>query len=214
MMPARISIEKIIACGESPVFYGVGVRVGVKVRVGVDVRVAVAVRVGVRVCVGVSVGVRVGRGVLVSEGVHVGGGGLVGVFVQVGMGVRDAVGVDERNAMNVLRRSVWMAEVASRLVSVVAVNEGVMDNVGDGPDVVLAVAEKTSVAVKLCEAVGEGVRVVFGVCTEREVGLAVGDKICPTTGSPQKAAAPLKEARTSAAASHCQPASIRAWRVR
>lgn len=173
----------------------------------------VGVRLGVRVCVGVNVGVSVGRGVQVSEGVHVGGGGFVGVFVQVGMGVRDAVGVEESKAMNVLRRSVWIAEVASRLVSAVALGDGVMEAVGNGPDVELGVTERIRVSVKICGAVGDGVRVVPGVCVDKEVGLAVGEKICPATGSPQKAAAPLKETSTSATVSHCQPASIRACRV-
>ena len=182
-------------------------------RVGVAVLVEVGVRLGVRVCVGVNVGVSVGRGVRVKDGVHVGGGGLVGVFVQVGMGVRDAVGVEERKAMNVLRRSVWIAEVASRLVSVVALSDGVMESVGDGPDVELGVAERIRVSVKTAAVVRDGVSVVPGVCVDREVGLAVGEKICPATGSPQKAAAPLKDASTSASASHCQPASIRACRV-
>ncbi|HEX5839242.1 MAG TPA: hypothetical protein VFY26_15505 [Anaerolineales bacterium] len=194
-------------------FYGVGVRVGVSVRVGVDVRVEVGVRLGVRVCVGVTVEVSVGRGVGVKDGVQVGGGGWVGVFVQVGMGVRDAVGVEERKAINVLRRSVWIADVASRLVSVVALGDGVIEAVGDGPDVELAVTERIRVSVKICGAGSDGVRVVPGVCVDREVGLAVGEKICPATGSPQKAAAPLNEASTSATVSHCQPASIRACRV-
>jgi hypothetical protein len=138
---------------------------------------------------------------------------LVGVFVQVGIGVRDAVGVEERKAINVLRRSVWIAEVASRLVSVVAVKEGVMEAVGDELEVESAVAESICVAVNTREAIGVGVSVGMGVCVDNEVGLAVGKKICPATGSPQKAAAPLKAASTSASASHCQPASIRACRV-
>ena len=58
IMPARISMGKIIACGVLQFYSGVGV----------------AVRVGVNVCVEVGVRVSVGRGVWVLEGVHVGGG--------------------------------------------------------------------------------------------------------------------------------------------
>ena len=143
MMPARISIEKIIACGKFHRVYGVVV----SVFDGVRVRVEVGVLDGVRVCVGVSVGVRVGRGVRVSEGVQVGGGGLVGVRVQVGMGVRLAVGVADSAAMNVLLRSVRMAEVVSALPSIVGVRDGVREAVAEGPGVEVAVAETGSVAV-------------------------------------------------------------------
>jgi hypothetical protein len=89
-----------------------------------------------------------------------------------------------------------------------------MEAVGEGLEVESAVAVSSCVAVNIREAVGVGVSVAMGVWVDNKMGLAVGDRICPTTGSPQKAAAPLKEARTSAAVNHCQPASIRACRVR
>ena len=89
-----------------------------------------------------------------------------------------------------------------------------MEAVNDGLEVASAEAESSCVDVNIREAVGVGVSVATGVWVDNRVGLAVGDRICPTTGSPQKAAAPLKEARTNAAVNHCQPASIRACRVR
>ncbi len=87
--------------------------------------------VAVFVIVNVGVAVLVGRGVSVGVWVLVGCGVNVGVFVDVGLGVREAVGVAERAAINAFTCAVLAAEVASRLRSIVGVDEGTVA-VGDG----------------------------------------------------------------------------------
>ena len=71
----------------------------------------------------------------------------MGVRVQVGMGVREGKGVAESAAMNVLLRSVWMAEVVSVLPSIVGVREGVEEAVAEGVKVCEGGAVTVSVEV-------------------------------------------------------------------
>lgn len=170
---------------------------------GVGVRVEVSVLVGVRVREGVGVGVRVGRGVGVSEGVHVGGGGLVGVNVQVGMGVRVAVGVTDSAAMKVLRRAVIVAWVACRSSRV---------GVWVGLEVGVEVTSAAIVGVRLGGDVAVGERIRTGVIVP--VGTDVRERICLTTGSPNSTDATAKDASARPITSSCQPASMRARRVR
>lgn len=146
---------------------------------------------------------RVGRGVGVSEAVQVGGGGLVGVSVQFGMGVRDAVGVADSAAMNVALRAVIVAWVA-RSGSRVAVCEGV--------DVEVDVIRSAVVGVRLGREVTVGEEALSGVIVA--VGTDVRERICLITGSPNRIDPAAKEARASPTASSCQPASMRARRVR
>ena len=61
---------------------------------------------------------------------------------------------------------------------------------------------------------GRGVRVGRGVPVGVTVAVGGNGKSWFATDSPNKAAATANEDNTIASASHCQPASIYAWRVR
>ena len=78
------------------------------------------------------------------------------------------------------------------------------------------VASGVIVAVAVSVSVGEGmgVRVGGGVHVSVTVGIAVGGKTWFASGLPNTAEAPAKDASTKASTSHCQPATMRARRVR
>ena len=128
---------------------------------------------------------------------------MVGVRVQVGMGVRVAVGVEDSAAMKVLLRAVRVACVASRL-SRVGVCEGV--------EVEVEVDCAALVEVRLGSAVPVGEKTWAGVLVW--VGTDVSERICLTSGSPNSIEATAKEASAKPTARSCQPASMRARRVR
>ena len=131
--------------------------------------------------------------------------------VQVGMGVREAVGVSERRAMNVLLRSVQMAS-AVNVPLTTEVREGVNEAVA--VDSGVNVAGNTSVEVWLASGRGVSVSSELRVGAGRVAGAMVGEKIWPITGLPKNMNATANNVSATAAASHCQPAIIRARRVR
>ena len=71
-----------------------------------------------------------------------------------------------------------------------------------------------AVGVRVFVDVGRGVRVGRGVLVGVSVIVGDGGKSWLATGSPNKADATTNENNTIASASHCQPASIYARRVR
>ena len=71
-----------------------------------------------------------------------------------------------------------------------------------------------AVGVRVFVEVGRGVRVGRGVPVGVSVVVGAGGKSWFATGSPNKADAVATENNTMASASHCQPASIYALRVR
>jgi hypothetical protein len=119
------------------------------------------------------------------------------------MGVRDAVGVADSAAMNVARRAVMVAWVAS-CGSSVGVREGV--------DVEVNVRTAVIVGLRLGNEVFVGDRTRAGVIVPVETD--VRERICLTMGSPNSKEPIAKEASARLTTSSCQPAVIRARRVR
>jgi hypothetical protein len=116
--------------------------------------------------------------VLVGRGVN------VGVFVIVRLGVREGVGVADNAAMNAFICAVRAADVASRLRSIVGVDEGTVavgDGVIEAVDVLVGVNVNVGVSegvnVKVGVLVGRGVKVGVFVTVGRGVRVDVGVKV-------------------------------------
>ena len=146
---------------------------------------------------------------------------LLGVRVQVGMGVRDGVGVAESKAMNVLRPDVPIASAVWVVLSTCTQE-------ADSPLVLVTLGSKVTVKVlaAVADSINTGVWVGISVIvcdrdkeevevhTREAVGSVLGETNEPINGLAKNADPKANSTNVREKPSHCQPASIRAWRVR